>query len=306
MTKHNAKNERIKRDYFHYLVQAKGRDEATIDGVAKSLARFEQSTRAKDFKRFHREQAVAFKAGLAKAHSARTGEKLSKATLHSTLRDLRAFFFWLAHLPGFKSHIAYADADYFNLSDKDVTIARARREKPFRRWRRSTRCSPPCQPPRCCTGATGHFSLSPPSRRKGGGNRHFPAGTHRSWRQGFIEQDARTVHTKFAKTFRTYFMPIGWRNGLTLAIVADWIDELQREHLWGPADPLFPSTKMGLNPEGGFMPTALRATAGLPPGRSAPCSSAPSRRLACPISTRTLSATCWYGTRWRWACRLKL
>ena len=129
MTKHSAANERIKRDYFAYLKEAKGRDEVTIDGVAKALARFEESTKARDFKRFHREQAVAFKAALAKATNARTGERISKATMLSTLRDLRAFFFWLAHLPGFKSHIAYADADYFNLSDKDVTIARARREK---------------------------------------------------------------------------------------------------------------------------------------------------------------------------------
>jgi hypothetical protein len=105
VTKHNAANERIKREYFQYLVEAKGRDEATIDGVAKSLARFEEQTRAKDFKRFHREQAVAFKAKLALALNARTGERTSKATMLSTLRDLRAFFFWLAHLPGFKSHI---------------------------------------------------------------------------------------------------------------------------------------------------------------------------------------------------------
>lgn len=98
MTKHNAANERIKRDYFQYLVEAKGRDEATIDGVAKSLARFEEQTRARDFKRFHREQAVAFKAKLALALNARTGERISKATMHATLRDLRAFFFWLAHL----------------------------------------------------------------------------------------------------------------------------------------------------------------------------------------------------------------
>ncbi len=41
MTKPNAANERIKRQYFGYLAEAKGRDEATIDGVAKSLARFE-------------------------------------------------------------------------------------------------------------------------------------------------------------------------------------------------------------------------------------------------------------------------
>src|SRR3954454_18919705 len=129
MTKPNALNERIKREYFRYLVGAKGRDEAIVDSVAKSLARFEDSTRRRDFKRFHREQAMAFKAKLATTLNARTGERLSKSTVLATVRDLRDFFFWLAHLPGFKSHVAYADADYFHLSDKDVAVARARREK---------------------------------------------------------------------------------------------------------------------------------------------------------------------------------
>jgi hypothetical protein len=35
--------------------------------------RFEESTKAKDFKKFHREQAVAFKAELASATNARSG-----------------------------------------------------------------------------------------------------------------------------------------------------------------------------------------------------------------------------------------
>ena len=129
MTKPNAKNERIKRDYVLYLEEAKRRDPATVDRVLKSIARFEDSTRRKDFKCFHRQQAVAFKKRLAEAVNARTGERLSKATVHSILRDLHAFFFWLAHLPGYKSHVGYSDADYFNLSDKDVAIAQARREK---------------------------------------------------------------------------------------------------------------------------------------------------------------------------------
>ena len=64
MTKPNAQNERIKRTYFAYLREAHGRDVATIDSVAKSLTRFEDSTKRRDFKRFHREQAVAFKAKL--------------------------------------------------------------------------------------------------------------------------------------------------------------------------------------------------------------------------------------------------
>jgi len=130
MSKHNAANVRIKREYLAYLKQAKGRDGATIDAVAKSLVRFEESTGWKDFKRFHREQAVAFKARLGEAVNVRTGERLSKSTMLSTLRNLREFFFWLAHQPGFKSQIGYADADYFSLSGKEVTVARARREKP--------------------------------------------------------------------------------------------------------------------------------------------------------------------------------
>jgi len=61
MAKHNAANERIKREYFRYLKEALGRDQATVDGIAKALARFEDATGAKDFRRFHREQAGAFK-----------------------------------------------------------------------------------------------------------------------------------------------------------------------------------------------------------------------------------------------------
>src|SRR5690349_3299825 len=129
MSKHNAENERIKRDYLTYLKQAKGRNEATIDAVASSLASFEESTRWKDFRRFHPQQAVAFKERLDAAINVRTGERLAKSTMLATVRNLREFFFWLAHQPSFKSHIRYSDADYFNLSDKDVMVARTRREK---------------------------------------------------------------------------------------------------------------------------------------------------------------------------------
>lgn len=58
MAKSNAANERIKREYFHYLKQAKRRSEASIDVTAKALRRFEEATRWRDFKRFHREQPV--------------------------------------------------------------------------------------------------------------------------------------------------------------------------------------------------------------------------------------------------------
>lgn len=94
------------------------------------LSRFEEATGFKDFGRFHREQAVAFKRKLDAQLNARTGERLSRATVHSTLSALRAFFVWLADQPGYKRRISYSDADYFNLSEKEVRIAQAVREKP--------------------------------------------------------------------------------------------------------------------------------------------------------------------------------
>lgn len=130
MPKANARNTRIKRDYFDYLKEAQRRDEASIDPVAKAIARFEEATGRKDFRQFHREQAKAFKRRLDKERNARTGKPLARATVHSTLSALRAFFIWLAGQPGYKSRIAYADADYFNLSEKDVRIAKASRDKP--------------------------------------------------------------------------------------------------------------------------------------------------------------------------------
>lgn len=250
----NAANERIKRDYFAYLKEAMGRDEATIDGVARSLARFEASTGRKDFKRFHREQAVAFKRQLGDASNARTGEQLSKATVLATLRDLRAFFFWLAHLPGFKSHVAYADADYFNLSDKQVAIARARRDKPVptlakvelvlaampaenQIQRRDQALIAFAMLTGARVGALGSFRL-----------RDIDVIT------GSVDQDARHVQTKASKSFLTYFMPV---SDLARSIVDAWHGELSADLLRGPDDPLFPATELSLDETGNFAPSRL-------------------------------------------------
>jgi len=282
MAKTNGANERIKREYFRYLQEARGRDEATIDSVAKSLARFEEATKGRDFKRFNREMAVAFKKRLAESLNARTGERLSKATVLATLRDLRAFFFWLAHLPGYKAHIRYDDADYFNLSDKDTAIARARREKKvptLDQVHHVLAIMPTATVLERRDRALVAFAALTAARVAALASFRLE---HVDMAKEVVHQDARTVNTKFAKTFPTWFMPIG---GEALPIVQGWIEELQRDHLWGPADPLFPSTRMGLNEGGGF------EAQGLNPSEKS--SSAPLRRLACPFSTRTASAICW-------------
>jgi site-specific recombinase XerC len=254
MTKPNAQNERIKRTYFAFLREAHGRDVATIDSVAKSLARFEDSTKRRDFKRFHREQAVAFKAKLTAELNVRTGERLGKGTVLATLRDLRAFFVWLSREPGYKSHIAFSDADYFNLSDKDVAIARARREP-----------NPPTVEQMCRVLAA--MPAGNVFERRDRALVAFATLTvarvaalvsfrlmHVDAAQGYVEHDAGSVDTKAAKTFRTFFMPVV--EG-ALEIVRNWIVELEREHAWGRTDPLFPQTEMGLDGDGSFAPVGL-------------------------------------------------
>ena len=254
MAKHNASNERVKREYFRFLAEAKGRDTATIDRVAKSLARFEADTRHKDFKRFHREQAVAFKRRLGEATSERSGERLSKATVQSTLRDLKAFFEWLAREHGFRSHIEYADADYFNLSEKDAAIARARREKAvptLEQVRHVLSVMPSATVLERRDRALVAFAAITGARVMALAT--FRLG-HVDLDAGQVEQDARTVATKFAKTFRTVFMPVceGAQE-----IIMEWVKELRDVHLFGPDDPLFPATAMGIGEGGGFQPQGI-------------------------------------------------
>ncbi len=92
MRKHNPQNEAAKREYLAWLRNAGGRSEATLDQVAAAIHRFEAFNRYRDFKAFRREQAVSFKTHLMTQKNEATGKPLSKATLYSTLRTLRAFF----------------------------------------------------------------------------------------------------------------------------------------------------------------------------------------------------------------------
>ena len=174
--------------------------------------------------------------------------------MHSTLRNLKTFFFWLAHQPGYRSHIAYSDADYFNLSDKDIAVARARREKPvptLAQVHHVLSAMPTDTVLERRDRALIAFAALTGARV--GALASFRLG-HVNIDEGFVEQDARTVRTKFAKTFRTYLMPI---EGDALAIFAEWTRELERDHHWGSDDPLFPATQMGLDDNGGFRAAGL-------------------------------------------------
>lgn len=254
MAKPNAANTRIKREYFHYLKEARRRDDASIDQVAKALARFEDATGHKDFKRFHREQAVAFKRRLDTEKNARTGKPLARATVHSTLSALREFFLWLAMQPGYKSKIAYADADYFNLSAKEVQIAKATREKPvptLEQVHHVLAQMPAATDIEKRNRALIAFALLTGARAAALASLKLK---HIDLEQRCVHQDARDVKTKSSKTFTTWFCPVG---GDAAQIVTDWCEHLRSVLLWGEDDPLFPKTLIGLGEQGGFQAIGL-------------------------------------------------
>ena len=211
-----------------------------MDAVAKALARFEADTKHRDFKAFHFEQAIAFKKRLAEQKGQRSGEKLSKATLNATLAHVRRFFHWLAGQPGYKSRFQYSDADYFNLSEKDVRVATARREQvgpTVEQVKHVIAMMPAGSAIQRRDRALIAFTLLTGARDSAIASLKLK---HLNLNASYIEQDAREVKTKFSKTFTTFFFPVGEE---IRRIVAEWVAFLREELLWGNDDPLFPATR---------------------------------------------------------------
>lgn len=255
MTAHNPINERIKRQYFAYLKEAKRQSEATVDAVAEALARFEADTKFREFKAFHYAQAIAFKKRLAEQDSKTTGGKLSKATLHATLAHLKRFFQWLAGQPGYKSCLRYSDAEYFNLSEKDTRVATARREKKFptlEQVKHVIAMMPKDSDIDRRNRALVAFTLLTAARDSAIASMKLK---HIDLAASSVYQDARDVKTKFSKTFTAFFFRVG---DDIKQIVADWVIYLRQVKLWGNDNPLFPATHMVLNAARQFEAAGLK------------------------------------------------
>jgi integrase len=252
--KHNEQNERIKRAYRLHLKAARGLSDASIDVASAALHRFEESTAFRPLKKFHFEQAIAFRRRLDDARNERTGHPLSKATALQVLNALRAFFLWLAEQPGYRSRIRYSDADYFRLSEKDTRVAKATTARPV-------------PTPEQIESVLERSPVATVIERR---NRAIVAFTwltgvrdgalvtlklkHVDLAKQLVDQDPREVKTKNSKQMRTTFFRVG---GSALRIVEEWIAELGRDHLWGNDDPLFPATAMGQDSEQQFVAVGL-------------------------------------------------
>ncbi|HEY8276049.1 MAG TPA: tyrosine-type recombinase/integrase [Methyloceanibacter sp.] len=254
MRTHSPENERIKRSYFLYLKEARRLSEHSIDAAAAALSRFEAYTKHRDFKGFHIQQGVGFKRKLADQLSSRTGQPLSSSTLFATLNALRAFFHWLAGQPGYRSHLTYADADYFSLSEKESRIAKTSFARPVPTTEQIlhvVREMPSTTDIHLRNRALIAFTLLTGARDGALASLNLK---HVDMEEGRLVQDAREVRTKFSKTITTWFFPVGDE---IRQIVADWVGFLIKEKLFGPADPLFPATHVAIGQDNCFQADGL-------------------------------------------------
>lgn len=254
MNKYNANNERIKRKYLTFLKQAKGQNEASIDVVAKAIARFESYNKYKDLKAFHFEQAIHFKKHLASQTHHKTGDKLSLATLNGTARHLKAFIQWLSQETGYKSRIKYSDAEYFNLSEKETRTAKAKHQKPVatvEQIKHVLAIMPNDTSTEKRDRALIAFTLLTGARDSATASLKLK---HIDFNADTAYQDAREVNTKFSKTFTTCFFPVG---DDVREIVFEWVEYLKKECLMDNNAPLFPKTKMSQGSDHNFQVSGL-------------------------------------------------
>jgi integrase len=253
-TKRNPANERIKRRYLQFLSDVKGRDGASLDAAAKAIERFDEYNRRRDFRKFHIEQARAFKAHLMGQCNMRTGAPLSASTITSTLGLLKAFFVWLAGEPDYRARLKYSDAEYFNAPENLARVATAHRRKSFPtlgQIRTVLDAMPATTEIERRDRALIAFAILTGARDSAIVSFKLK---HIDIEHELLEQDARQVLTKRAKTFTTWFFPVG---GAIQQIVVDWVMFLRNEKGFGPEDPIFPKPRVEAGPDLRFAANGL-------------------------------------------------
>lgn len=254
MKKHDDKTLRIKRKHLIWLQESRGLSPSSVDKAAASIDRFTSWLGNRALKAFHIDWARGFKQHLDKATNPKTGKALSAVTVAHTLRNVKGFFGWLADQPGYKSRIRHTEVEYFNPPKRTAKRARG------------TTWQPHASPEQLRHVLT----LMPTSNVLERRDRAVVAflfltgcrdGAAATIRLANVDLNAGCVHfkgpeieTKFGKVFTTWFLPVG---GPVRQVLEDWVRELRHEHLWGPDDPLFPRTKVGLGPGQRFQPLGL-------------------------------------------------
>ena len=211
MIKPHPQNERMKHDYFIYLKEAKGKSETTIDAIRKALLRFDIYNKHKDYKSFRREQAIGFKQHLSETKREKAQELLSLSTQLSTLTALKEFFIWLYAHKDYKSKIHIHDVQYFSLSDKEITIAKAVKAPVFpslEQIMHAIQSMPSHTPLERRNRALLAFTILTGIRDDALASLSLK---HIDISQNLVFQDAREVKTKFSKSINTFLLNHHWK-----------------------------------------------------------------------------------------------
>ncbi len=249
MSNHRHNNVKIKRRYLVWLRDAKGLSDASVSRAAASIDRFRDQSKDADFKAFHFEKARTFKRWLEKQKNKQTGQPSSAGAIDGILRDLKAFFAWLADQPGYRSRIRHSDAAYFSPDKRTAKAAHGGI------WR-------PHPSPEDVVHALRTMPSETVLQRR---DRAIIAalyligprdGSLITLRLANVDLQNACVHfsgpkvqTKFGKVFTVTFFPVA---PFVRKIFADWVGELRRDLNFGPTDPLFPKQGVATDRAGGF------------------------------------------------------
>ncbi len=249
MPKRNPENERIKQCYLQHLRRSNGYSNATILSAAAAIDRFNEMNGHKPLKRFHLRQVMAFRERFEAETTPKSGKLLSKSTITTNLKALRKFFTWLAEQPGYKSRIKFSDADYFTPSLQDERIARSTRRQ-FVPTLAQVHTVIDNMPSSTIVERRNRalVSLTILVGPRGAATASLRL-KHIDMEARLLNQDGAEVNTKFRKTFKAGFYPVG---GEAERIVREWVTELRGDLGFGPEEPLFPKTMRTLNQQGKF------------------------------------------------------
>ncbi|MCH2547803.1 MAG: site-specific integrase [Alphaproteobacteria bacterium] len=249
MSNYNAHNERIKREYFEYLVHAEGKSEATITETNASLLRWEKFIGFTELTRLQKSAVVEFKSHLMQLRVSRTGEPLQAMSQVTIMTHLKAFYLWLSKQAAYKRHINLSYVDYFRLTANETRGARGPKLKQgpsLAQIRMAFEAMPTetevemrnramfVMP--ILTGVRIHALIT--LRLK-----------HVDVENGVLFQPAKEVRTKFGKNMVSAFFPV---DTVFRDAVEEWVLYLTQDKGFQPDDPLFPAPLMAHDTNRGY------------------------------------------------------